>query len=45
MYNYFSDKAEYIVLEIEKRAIEVTRRMFEPEVMEAGPPPAAATGP
>jgi biopolymer transport protein ExbB len=32
MYNYFSDQAESIVLEIEKRAIAITRHLFEPEV-------------
>ena len=31
MYNYFSDKAEAIVLEIEKRAIEITRQLFDGE--------------
>lgn len=44
MYNYFSDKAESLVLEIEKRAIEVTRHLFAPEVTETGPPAAAVGG-
>lgn len=39
MYNYFSDRAESIILEIEKRAIEVTRQLFVPEITEPAPPP------
>ena len=41
MYNYFSDKAETIILEIEKRALTITRSLFAtqaPKDSDAAPP-------
>jgi biopolymer transport protein ExbB len=42
MYNLFADRAERIVREIEKRALEITRKMFERDQGPGGPEAATA---